>query len=78
MDDYLFYQKIKPLNKKYFELFGCIPSIHDYSCSRVEFVRSLEQAVTERKSIDCYLIKYKPPTQWNGDNNGGEDKCLKL
>ena len=58
MDDCEFYQKIRPLNKKYCDLFGCIPSIYDYSCSRVEFVQALENAVVERKSINCYLVKY--------------------
>lgn len=58
MDDQQFYQTIRPLNKKYYDLFGCIPSIYDYSCSRVEFVQALENAVVERKNIDCYLVKY--------------------
>lgn len=58
MDDQQFYQTIRPLNKKYCEFFGCIPSIYDYSCSRAEFVQALENAVAERKNINCYLVKY--------------------
>lgn len=61
MDDQEFYQAIRPLNKKYYELFGGIPSIHDYSCSRVEFIQALENAISQKKRIDCYLIKYTPP-----------------
>lgn len=58
MDDQQFYKIIRPLNKKYCDFFGCIPSIYDYSCSRVEFVQALENAVSEEKSIEHYLIKY--------------------
>lgn len=61
MDDQQFYQTIRPLNKEYYNLFGCIPSIYDYSCSRFEFVQALENAINERKSIEYYLIEYQPP-----------------
>lgn len=56
------FEEILPeLNKKYFLIFGDIPCITDYSCTRGEFVHALEEAILERKEISNFLKGYQNP-----------------
>ena len=55
MDMYEFGRRCKPLNKQYLELFGTIPCIQEYACSREEFLTALETAVETKQEIG-YLL----------------------
>ncbi|MCD8105087.1 MAG: hypothetical protein LUF35_08825 [Lachnospiraceae bacterium] len=48
-------------NKEYKELFGVIPSIRDYACSREEFLDALRKSIETRSPVETYLIKKAMP-----------------
>lgn len=62
MDNKKFNIRIKPLNLEYMRLFGYIPCITDYSCSRGEYIQGLERAVKEHRELSTYLEKLFVPS----------------
>ena len=58
MDDKTFHARLRELNKQYFELFGEIPCISDYSCTRDEYIDAMKEAIQKRKKLSDYLKKY--------------------
>ena len=62
MDNKQFNIRIKPLNVEYMQLFGYIPCITDYSCSREEYIRNLERAVEDHRELTSYLEKLYIPS----------------
>ena len=61
MDNKQFNAKIKPLNIEYMRLFGYIPCITDYSCTRERYIEELEKAIEEGREIFNYLEKVFVP-----------------
>lgn len=55
MNDYEFGKLSRPYNKVYFEMFGTVPSVRDYACTREQFLDALKHAVTEKNMIESYL-----------------------
>lgn len=62
MDNKQFNIRTKPLNAEYMRLFGYIPCITDYSCSRTEYIQYLERAVKEQRELSAYLEKLFVPS----------------
>ena len=57
-----FQKKCIPLNKKYQELFGYIPSLFDYSCTQDEYFAALQTAVSKKLPLDTLLTKVTSPS----------------
>ena len=55
MNDIMFNKSLRELNKAYFDLFGDIPCIENFSCSRQKYVDALKQSVEEKKKIEELL-----------------------
>lgn len=49
---------LREKNKKYRDVFGYIPCITDYSCTREEYLSALDNAVAQNKELDKFLPKY--------------------
>lgn len=56
MDNHSFNMLIRPLNIEYRKIFGEIPRITNYSCSREEYVAALKAAIRDKKSLTGMLI----------------------
>ena len=61
MDNKQFHLLTKELNLEYRELFGYIPRIIDYSCTREEYINALNEAVTSKKELSVYLKRVHVP-----------------
>lgn len=59
MDNHSFNLLIKPLNIEYRKIFGDIPRITDYSCSRDEYVAALKNAIQNKQPLSDILIVRK-------------------
>lgn len=57
-----FNEAIRADNKAYRELFGYIPCITDYSCSREEYIIALKEAILRKKEIKSLLPEYSKET----------------
>lgn len=55
MDMYEFGRTCQPLNKKYKELFGYIPTQADFPCTREKYIEALALAISEQKEIFYFL-----------------------
>ena len=56
MDNHSFNLLIRPLNIEYRDIFGEIPRITDYSCSRDEYVTALKNAIDQKQPLSSMLI----------------------
>lgn len=59
MTDIEFNKSLRELNKAYRDLFGSIPCISDFSCTREEYSKALKQAINDKKEITEFLTKAK-------------------
>lgn len=59
MDNHTFNQTIRSLNIKYRDIFGHIPRITDYSCTREEYILALKQATEKFITLDKILVPYE-------------------
>lgn len=59
MDNHSFNLLIRPLNIEYCRIFGEIPRITDYSCSRDEYIAALKNAIKNRKILADILLSRK-------------------
>ena len=59
MTDIEFNKSLRELNKAYRDLFGYIPCISDYSCTREEYSNALKRAIDDKKEITEFLTKVK-------------------
>lgn len=55
MDNQTFNKIKRELNKQYAEIFGEIPCIQNYSCTREEYIEALETAINGNLKIDKLL-----------------------
>ncbi len=65
MDNKEFNAKKRVLNKEYAAIFGTIPCMQDYSCTREEYLEALKTAIQNNCQIDKLLKKVGKPI-----NNG--------
>ena len=63
MDNKQFHLLTKELNLEYRELFGYIPRIIDYSCTREAYINALNKAVTNKKELSFYLRRVHVPRE---------------
>lgn len=47
----------QPFIEKYINIFGSLPSMNDFNCSRSEYTHALIRAIEERKELSEYLQK---------------------
>lgn len=59
MDNHSFNIKIRPLNIEYRKIFGEIPRITDYSCSKDKYIAAFEHAIKEKLLLPDVLILRK-------------------
>lgn len=55
MDNNTFNSKKRALNKAYFEIFGVIPCIQDFSCTREEYLEALNAAIKTKTEVEKLL-----------------------
>ena len=58
MDIKEFNSIIRPKNVKYRDMFGYIPTINEYSCTREQFIKAMDDAIQENREIQNYIPKY--------------------
>ncbi len=51
----------RPLNAKYKELFGVVPTLSDYECTYEQYLNALTKAVFEQRPLEEYLKRAAPP-----------------
>lgn len=61
MDNITFNKKTHELNKAYYDIFGVVPCIQGFACSREEYIDALEKAVTTNTIIEKLLPKEGTP-----------------
>lgn len=59
MENQEFNKLVRVLNVKYRDIFGSIPCITDYSCTRKEYLNALKSAVEKRIPISSLLVEYQ-------------------
>lgn len=55
MDDVTFNKNLRPLNKAYYEIFGVVPCMQGFDCTREEYVNALKEAIDTNKKIEQLL-----------------------
>ena len=60
-----FNEAIRADNKAYRDLFGYIPCIVDYSCTREEYMIALKETVLRKKEIKNLLPEYLKETSYS-------------
>lgn len=70
MDNHSFNVQIRPLNVKYRNIFGEIPRITDYSCTRDEYITALESAIKDKHPLSDILIPRKHQYQSESKSEG--------
>ncbi len=65
MDNLTFNKTKRQLNKEYRELFGVIPCMQDFRCSREEYVEALKKAIENKTEIEKLLPAVGKPMDKN-------------
>lgn len=52
MDELTFNKNLRPLNRAYYELFGVVPCMQGFDCTRDEYVNALKEALETNKKIE--------------------------
>lgn len=55
MNDLLFNKKKRQLNRAYFEVFGVVPCMQGFSCTREEYLNALNIAIDTKTTIEKLL-----------------------
>lgn len=61
MNEIEFNKSIRNLNKLYRALFGSIPCIQNFSCSRESYINALRKSVEDKVRIETLLSKAISP-----------------
>lgn len=65
MDELTFNKELRPLNKDYYELFGVVPCMQGFDCTREEYVNALKEALETNKKIELLLRTVGTPADEN-------------
>jgi len=65
MDNKTFAEHKRRLNPRYFQIFGEIPVMGNFSCTREEYILALEVAVKNKVKIETLLPKVDKPLNKN-------------
>lgn len=60
MDNHSFNIQIRPLNIEYRKIFGEIPRITDYSCSREEYIETMKISLKREIPLEAFLVRRRP------------------
>lgn len=55
MNDLTFNKEKRQLNKTYFEVFGVVPCMQGFDCSRDEYIDALKKAISSKTPIEKLL-----------------------
>ena len=55
MNDLTFNKEKRQLNKTYFEVFGVVPCMQGFDCSRDEYIDALKKAISSKTPIEELL-----------------------
>lgn len=58
-----FNKRLRLVNKQYREIFGYIPCITDYVCTREKYMDALEMAIKTKRELKEYLSRYSNPVE---------------
>lgn len=61
MDNLTFNTEKRKLNREYYELFGEVPCMQNFSCSREKYILALKEAIQTNKRIETLLPKAGAP-----------------
>lgn len=61
MENQEFNRILRSRNKQYREMFGYIPCITDYICTREQYMEALELSIRSGEKLEKYLIRYATP-----------------
>ena len=61
MDNLLFNKEKRILNKQYAEIFGVVPCMQGFDCSREEYIDALKRAIDSKTKIEALLPKSVKP-----------------
>lgn len=61
MENQEFNKKLRSINKQYRALFGYIPCITDYACTREKYIELLEISIKTGHELKEYLPQYMNP-----------------
>lgn len=67
MENQEFNKLVRALNVKYRDIFGSIPCITDYSCTREEYLNAMQSAVEKRIPISSLLVEYQEKANYKGE-----------
>lgn len=62
MDNKEFNKSLRIKNKQYMEIFGYIPCITDYACTREEYMEALNYSIANKHVLEFYIRKYVKPS----------------
>lgn len=65
MDDITFNKEMRQLNKAYCDMFGVVPCIQEFDCSREDYIEALKKAVSTKTEIEKLLHKVGVPLDSN-------------
>ncbi len=65
MEDMIFNKEKRMLNKLYCEIFGVVPCMQDFDCSREEYIDALKTAIDSKITIEKLLTTVGEPIDKN-------------
>ena len=63
MENKEFNKRLRSVNKQYREIFGYIPCITDYACTREKYIDALEMSIRTKCELKEYLSQYSAPLE---------------
>lgn len=65
MDNQTFNKEKRKLNKAYFDVFGEVPCMQSFACSREEYLEALKDAIRSKTKVENLLVRFGKPQNKN-------------
>ena len=65
MDNQTFNKEKRQLNKAYFDVFGEVPCMQHFVCSREEYLEALKKAISSKTKVEQLLSCFGAPKNKN-------------
>lgn len=65
MDNQTFNKEKRQLNKSYFDVFGEVPCMQSFVCSREEYLEALKEAIRSKTKVENLLARFGKPQNKN-------------
>ena len=63
MEDMIFNKEKRSLNKLYLEIFGIVPCMQDYNCSREQYIEAMKKSINTKIAIEKILPLAEEPIE---------------